>query len=691
MANTRVEATTTRIDCPNCARTAEEDIRKIAGVAGARIDFLNAKIYYSFDQDSVSDSEIRQRIEGLGHFKFVDEMKPSEKRLPFSGKLLTLIAISLGLTLTGVGVERLAHLDTIGHAIIYLAIIVGGWDIAAKAFVGLRHRRIDMNTLMSLAVIGAAVIGKLDEAVVVVLLFGAANLLESFSLWKFSRNLTDLHDFTSAQALLRQSDNILMVAPESLQPRDIVIVREGMKIPADGKVIAGRSSVDLSSLTGESLPEEVVEGDKVYAGAINVQGYLEVEVTANVTDSRIGKILRMVSEVSEHKAQLERFVDRFARIYTPAVVGLAAGVALVPPLLLHGSFFVWFYRALVFLVISCPCALVISTPVAVTAALAAASRLKAILKGGDAIERLAHARVIAFDKTGTLTTGALHLGRIECYDGLGEGEAVQIAASLEQISNHPVAKAIRHAAVTRGVQLLAVDGLKSVSGFGVEGTVAGRYYRCGGIEFLEDALRDAQPEKESSYLVSDGKLLARFHFEDELRPEAAATIERLRGQGFEKIGILSGDRQEIIDAVGEKLRLEFAHGQLMPEQKFELLKGLGDNVAMVGDGINDAVALSGSDVSIAIGRFGNDIPAQHADVVLFGGNIAGLPQLFLLGKRTVALIKTNIIFAFGVKIVFLGLALAGYSTIWMAVAADMGASLAVILNSLRLLRHEAVQ
>jgi Zn2+/Cd2+-exporting ATPase len=687
VATLRIEAPTTPIDCPNCARTAEDEIRRIAGVSGARIDFLNSRIYYSFDQDTIAGDELRNRIEGLGHFKFAEESPSGRRSLPFSKSLLILICVALGLTLLGLVVEHLAHQKTIGRALIYAAIAVGGWEIIKKGAIGLRHRRIDMNTLMSLAVIGAVAIGKLDEAVVVVLLFGAANLLESFSLWKFSRSLTDLHDFTSGQALLKQGDTVLAVTPESLQTGDIVVVREGMKIPADGRVNSGNSELDLSSLTGEAQPQQVCEGDEVYAGSVNLEGYIELQVTAPLKDSRIGKILRLVGEVAERKAKLERLVDRFAHIYTPIVVALAVAVAVLPPLLFDGNFSVWFYRALVFLVISCPCALVISTPVAVMAALSAGSRMKAIIKGGDAIERLAQAKKIAFDKTGTLTTGALQLGQIECFDGLNQDEAILIAASLERISNHPVAKAVRNAAASKGLQLLPIDDLRSVAGFGVEGHIDGRLYRFGGIEFLNSDDRGTQPQKESSYLVCNGQMLARFGFEDELRPESATTISKLREQGFESVGLLSGDRHEIIETLRAKLKLDFGVGQLMPEDKYDRLRDLGDNVAMVGDGINDAVALSGSDVSIAIGRLGNDIPAQHADVVLFGNSISSLPHLFRLGKRTVALIKTNIIFAFAIKVIFLGLALAGYSTIWMAVAADMGASLIVIFNSLRLLRH----
>jgi Zn2+/Cd2+-exporting ATPase len=687
VATLRIEAATTQIDCPNCARTAEDEIRRIDGVSGARIDFLNSRIYYSFDQDTIQGDDLKNRIEELGHFKFAEEGPSARRSLPFSRSLLTLILVALGLTLLGLAAEHLAHLTSIGRILIYAAIAVGGWEIVKKATIGLRHKRIDMNTLMSLAVIGAVAIGKLDEAIVVVLLFGAANLLESFSLWKFSRSLTDLHDFTSGQALLKQGNTVLAVKPESLQTGDIVVVREGMKIPADGRVASGNSALDLSSLTGEAQPRRVAEGDDIYAGSVNLQGYIEVQITAPLRDSRIGKILRLVGEVAERKAKLERLVDRFAHIYTPIVVALAVAVAAFPPLLFDGAFSVWFYRALVFLVISCPCALVISTPVAVMAALSAGSRMKAIIKGGDAIERLAKARKIAFDKTGTLTTGALQLGQIECFDGLNQDEAIQIAASLERISNHPVAKAVRNAASLKGLQLLSIDDLKSVAGFGVEGHIDGWLYRFGGIEFLSSDDRGTQPHKEGSYLVCNGRMLARFGFDDELRPETTTTISKLREQGFESIGLLSGDRREIIETLCDKLQLDFGVGQLMPEEKYNRLRDLGDNVAMVGDGINDAVALSGSDVSIAIGRLGNDIPAQHADVVLFGNSISNLPHLFRLGKRTVTLIKTNIIFAFAIKVIFLGLALAGYSTIWMAVAADMGASLIVIFNSLRLLRH----
>jgi Cd2+/Zn2+-exporting ATPase len=687
MATIRVEADTTRIDCPNCAKTAEEEIKRIDGIVGARIDLLNSRISYSYDDSTVDGAALKHRIEKLGHFTFIEPEKQNTKTLPFSRSLLLLMSISLMLTIVGVLARYVFNLELASRIIFYLAIGVGGWSIFVKAVVGLRHRRVDMNALMSIAVIGAVGIGTLDEALAVVLLFGAANLLESFSLWKLSKSLTRFTDVAGGHALLKQGDSTLAVSPESLKIDDIVVIKEGMKIPADGVVVRGESSIDLSTLTGEAEPEAVTVGSLLYGSSINLDGYLEMRVTATVKDSRIGKILQLVGDASARKAKVERLVDRFAHIYTPAVVVLAGLIAIAPPLLLDASFGVWFYKALVFLVISCPCALVISTPVTVTTALAAASRLKAVIKGGDALERLARIDTIAFDKTGTLTSGQQQFESVICYDGKGEIDVLQIAASLEQISNHPTALAISAAAATRHLSLLRVENHRAVAGVGVEGEIDGVVYRLGGKRILSDIETPQPHNRAGSFLTSDKRLLAAFLFTDQIRPESADTVSRLRNNGFKSIGILSGDRQEQVDKVADALKLDFAHGALMPDEKYERIVGLGDHVAMVGDGINDVVALSGSDVAIAVGRIGNDIPIQYSDIVLFGNSVANLPQLFGLGKRALAIIKFNIAFAIGIKLIFLALAAGGIATMWMAVVADMGTSLLVIFNSLQLLKR----
>lgn len=681
MALANVEARTTRIDCPNCAKTAEAEIQKISGVAGARVDLLNAKVYFAFDSAKTSAEAVRRQIESLGHFKFIEDSKTATKTSPISPCLgWTLLLSAL---LYGCGAVFSFALDqtVMGRGFFYLATAVGGWDILRRAIVGIKHKRLDINALMTIAIIGAMVLGDLHEAVVVVLLFGLANMLESYSLWRLSKTLGSLSDFTAEQALLKRGIEILPVPPESLVPGDVVVLREGMRIPADARVVVGKSFVDLASLTGESQPRSVGFGDDVFAGAVNLDGYLEVAVTSTAGNSRMGKILKLIGEASARKAKIERLVDRFARVYTPIVVMIAAVVAVLPPLLFAAPFSEWVYKALVLLVISCPCALVISTPIAVTTALAAASRMKAVFKGGDALERLATMKTVAFDKTGTLTTGQLQLIKIDSIAASDEARHLQTAGSLEQISQHPIARSLTEACSRRQISMLGVENPKIVAGIGVTGTIDG----------IEYHLRSSNSEYRSGFahsvaLIGNGKTLAVFQFADEIRKEAKSVVSELRDSGIDKVGILSGDVQANVDQVKTELDLDFAHGNLMPDQKYEKLTTLGEGIVMVGDGINDVVALSGSDVSISLARFGNDIQAQHSDIIFFGDSLTPLPKVIQLGQRTLGTIKANIAVAFAIKAVFLVLAAAGFANIWMAVAADMGASLLVIFNSLRLLK-----
>ncbi len=681
MALANVEARTTRIDCPNCAKTAEEEIQRISGVAGARVDLLNAKVYYAYDSDKTSAEVLRKQIEGLGHFKFVDESTAKGEALPISRWLGWSLLAAVVLYGSGAVLHFAFGQKLFGQVLFYLATATGGWDILRRAVIGIRHKRLDINALMTIAIIGAIIIGDLHEAVVVVLLFGLANMLESYSLWRLSKTLGSLSDFTTEQALLKRGSNVVSVPPESLVVGDTIVLKEGMRIPADGKVVIGKSFIDLASLTGESQPRSVAVGDEVFAGAINLDGYLEVAVSATAGNSRMGKILKLIGEASARKARIERFVDRFARVYTPIVVAVAVLVAIIPPLLFDASFTEWIYKALVLLVISCPCALVISTPIAVTTALSAASRMKAVFKGGDALERLATITTVAFDKTGTLTTGQLQLVGIENRDGHDERKLLQIAGSLEQISQHPIARSLMNACNERNLVMLAVENPKAIAGVGVEGNIDKRAYQ------LRSSNTDHSREfGQSVSLTDDGRTLAVFRFADEIREEAGTVVEELRESGISKVGILSGDAQSNVEHVKNKLGLDFAHGNLMPDQKYERLATLGDGIVMVGDGINDVVALSGSDVSVSLARFGNDIPAQHSDIILFGDNLNPLPKVIRLGRRTLSTIKVNIAAAFAIKAVFLVLAALGFANIWMAVVADMGASLLVIFNCLRLLK-----
>jgi len=596
------------------------------------------------------------------------------------------------------GADGVPILPIIFYAI---GITTGVWYVLPKAWSSAISLRPDMNLLMTIAVIGAASIGEWFEAVTVAFLFSVSLLLESWSVGRARRAIAALMDLTPPMARVRDEAGIEKeVPPDQVAVGVSFIVRPAEKIPLDGKVIRGGSDVNQAPITGESVPVPKSEGSEVFAGTINGDGVLEVECTKPAGDTTLAHIIRMVGEAQSRRAPSEKWVEKFARVYTPVVMALAAAILIAPPLLFGGAWLDWLYRSLVLLVIACPCALVISTPVSVVAALSAAARNGVLIKGGVFIEAPAHLQAIAMDKTGTLTEGKPALVDIVPMSGHDETELLQRAAALESHSNHPLAQAIVAAANERGVKIPAADEFEIIQGKGATGRIDGKLYWLGSHRYLEERnqetpsiheqLESMQQAGRTVVVVGNESHVCGFiTLADTLRPTAAETLRQLRAAGVKHLVMLTGDNQGTAQAIATEAGIDEVHAELLPEDKVNAVESLVDKygqVAMVGDGVNDAPALGRATLGIAMGAAGSDAAIETADIALMSDDLSKLPWLIHHSRRALAIIRQNITFSLFVKALFVVLTFAGYASLWAAIAADMGASMLVIFNGLRLLQ-----
>jgi Cd2+/Zn2+-exporting ATPase len=532
-----------------------------------------------------------------------------------------------------------------------------------------------------------------------VFLFSLAQWLEVRTLERARQAIRALIDLAPRQALVRRGGAEVVLAIGEIRTGDEVIVRPGDKIPVDGVVAAGHSDVNESPITGESLPIDKARGDDVFAGTINGRGALEVSVTRVGRDTRLARITHLVEDAQTRRAPVQTFVDRFARIYTPAVIVLAVIVAAVPPLLFGADTATWLYRALVLLVISCPCALVISTPVSIVSALSAAARNGVLIKGGAYLEALSGIRTVAFDKTGTLTTGQLQVTDVIPMPGQTGDDVLRYAAAVELRSEHPVARAIVAHAAARIADLPRVAHFASAPGLGAEGEVADARVLVGNATLLArrqirppdftDLARLRAAGKSPVFVAVNGSVIGAIAVADRQREAAREAIELLRSHGITRVVMLTGDHPETARAVAEALAVDEHHAALLPDQKHALIQTLrreSGPVMMVGDGVNDAPALAAADVGVAMGAAGSDVALETADVALMSDELLKLPYALRLARATLRNVKTNVVVSLVLKAAFLVLAIAGAATLWMAVLADTGASVIVVANALRLLR-----
>jgi Zn2+/Cd2+-exporting ATPase len=687
------------MDCHEEVAILERRLRKLTGMEALDADVVGQRLRIKYDAAKLTTSRIAEAVAQTGMRAWLEHEEArvppaSPARLPLVGLSGAALAVSLGL--------QLASNPLVPAWVPALAAIVsGGVYTARRAWISLRSQVLDINVLMMVAVAGAMVLGEWSEAASVVFLFALAQLLESRAMERARGAIHTLMDLAPATALVRRNGGELTIAVDEVRIGDVVIVRPGEKVPLDGRVSAGLSHVNQAPVTGESLPVEKQPGDEVFAGTINGRGALEVAVARLRRDSTIARIIHLVERAQAQRAPSQTFVDRFARIYTPAVLALAAVLAVVPPIVFDAAWSTWFYRSLVLLVISCPCALVISTPVSIVSALAAAARKGVLIKGGARLEALAGVRCVAFDKTGTLTTGQLAVTDVVALNGGGAAQVLAAAAALEVRSEHPIAQAIVDRAGADGLHVTAAEAFESLPGRGAVGRVNGSEVIVGSHRLFEER-RLCSPEVEATLRAlsargqgtvivgADGAPIGVIGVADRIREAASDTVQMLRGQGVEHVVLLTGDHADAARTLADSLGLDDFRADLLPEDKAAAVQDLQQRygrLAMIGDGVNDAPALATADVGIAMGVAGTDAALETADVALMADELPKIPYALRLSRATSRNIRINIAFSLLLKSAFLVMAVTGAATLWMAVVADMGASLVVIANSLRLLRE----
>jgi Cd2+/Zn2+-exporting ATPase len=596
----------------------------------------------------------------------------------------------------------LAHTVPLAARILYaIAIFTGLWTVLPKAWFALRRLRPDMNLLMVVAVLGAVAIGEWFEGATVAFLFALSLALESWSVGRARRAVAALMDLTPQTARVRRPEGGEEEVPaEQVEVGTVFIVKPGERMPLDGRVVSGTSAVNQAPITGESVPVDKEKGADVFAGTINGDGTLEIRSIKRAEESTLAHIIRMVEEAQSRRAPSEQWVDRFARVYTPAVMALALAVLVVPPLFFGGSWDDWIYRALVLLVIACPCALVISTPVSIVAALTAAARHGVLVKGGLFIEIPARLRAVALDKTGTLTQGRPAVVEVIPLSDHDERGLLERVAALEARSEHPLARAILAYAKERGVVVSPADDFQILQGKGATGRIDGREYWLGSHRYLEERGQETKEIHGTLELMSQAgrtvvvvgtadHVCGLIAVADPVRPETRDTIKALRQAGIQEIVMLTGDNHDTAAAIAQQSGIANFQAEMLPADKVKAIEDLVARhgpVAMVGDGVNDAPAMARATLSVAMGAAGSDAAIETADVALMSDELAKLPWLIRHSRSTLRVIRQNITFSLAVKAVFVVLTFAGHASIWAAIAADMGASLLVIANGLRLLK-----
>ena len=585
----------------------------------------------------------------------------------------------------------------VNFAVFLVPYLVIGWDIVYKAVRGIVNGQVfDENFLMTIATFGAFGVGEYSEAVAVMLFYQIGELFQSYAVSRSRQSIADLMDICPEYANLEKDGELVQTDPDDVEIGDIIVIKPGERVPLDGRVISGESMVDTSALTGESVPRRVETGSEIISGCINESGVLRVEVTKEFDDSTVARILELVENASSKKAQVENFITRFARYYTPAVVAAAALLAVVPPLALGAGFGPWIQRACIFLVISCPCALVISVPLSFFGGIGAASRNGVLVKGSNYLEALAQMDTIVFDKTGTLTKGEFKVTEIR-PSGMSGEELLRLAALAEHYSNHPISLSIRDAYEKAGgrMNLSSIGKNEEISGHGVRTEIDGSVVLAGNGRLME-AERIAYEPCESIgtvvYLARDGVFAGTIVISDTVKEYAAQAIRDLKQAGVKRTVMLTGDRKAVGEAVAEKLGLDEVFTELLPADKVEQVERLldgqaeGRKLAFVGDGINDAPVLTRADIGIAMGSMGSDAAIEAADVVLMDDDPARISVVVRISRKTLSIVKQNIIFALGVKALVLGLGAFGMANMWEAVFADVGVSVIAILNAMRALK-----
>ena len=711
------------LDCANCAAKLERNLRDIPQLADATIDFMAQKLILRLNNSNDLETvltEVQKVIERIepgvtitektkktkvaqeptgtdnsADGQFAQQLEKSKKKAgkftPEMQQSLLKIAISAALFLVA---QLLPLPDLAQFGVFLLAYLIVGGEIVLRAVKNITRGQVfDENFLMSVATIGAFCVGEYPEGVMVMLLYQLGELFQDYAVHRSRRSIADLMDIKPEIAHVKQGDAYISVAPDEVAIGDIIQIRPGEKVPLDGVILEGASALDTVALTGESVPRNVAAGQQVLSGCINISGVLTVRVEKEYEDSTVAKILDLVENASSKKADAENFITRFARYYTPVVVGVAVLLALVPPLVTGDSFSPWIYRALVFLVISCPCALVISIPLTFFSGLGACSRHGVLVKGSNYLEALAQLESAVFDKTGTLTKGQFAVTEIHTLD-MTQEDLLYYAACAESISNHPIGHAVQMAN-QRPVTAGSLQKAEEIAGHGISAVVDGHTVLVGNYRLMEQQHISCERVEETGtiiYVAVDGAFCGWIVIADEIKPDAQIMIARLKELGVKQIVMLTGDNQKTAEKVADKLGITKIFSQLLPGDKVTCLeeilqqKSKQGTVSFTGDGLNDAPVLARADVGVAMGGLGSDAAIEAADVVIMNDQPSKLADAVVIARQTRRIVKQNITFILIIKLLVLILGAVGLASMWMAVFADVGVAVLAILNAVRIIR-----
>lgn len=678
------------IDCGNCAAKIERAVNQLEQVESATVNLIAQKLILETKSEDGIDKEIIDLVDAIEPgIEVISEKK--EEALPekrdWAKELLlaVLILFAFGFFLP----EEYFWIRLVYYLTLYIII---GHKVLIKMVQNIQRGNLfDENFLMSIATLGAFLLGEFPEAVAVMLFYQIGEYFQDKATSQSRQSIARLMDIRSDKAWRLEGGETVQVDPETVRVADHILVKPGEKVPLDGLVREGRSILDTSALTGESLPREIGVGEDITSGVINLTSPLVIEVSKTFSQSTVNKILELVENASNKKAETERMITRFSRVYTPVVVGIAFLLASLPPLLGLGEWSTWLYRALTFLVISCPCALAVSVPMSFFGGLGGASKLGVLVKGGNYLEALAKLDTVVFDKTGTITKGIFAVDTVVNAEGV-EDDILYLAAHLESYSNHPIANSIR-TAYGQEVDENRVSQITELPGQGMSGRVDGRQLYLGNARLME-VQGIAYPAIDSTgtvlYLAEDSHFLGYFLITDQVKETSIEALKDLQAVGIKKTVLLSGDRQAVVDEFAQQFAFNDAFGDCLPQDKVstfeEILTQSQQAVAFVGDGVNDAPVLARADVGIAMGGLGSDAAIESADVVLMDDDLGKLPQVIRLAKKTVRIAQQNMTLAIVVKLIFLVLSGLGISNMWEAIFADVGVTLLAVWNALRVLR-----
>ncbi|MFQ3546156.1 heavy metal translocating P-type ATPase [Halobacillus rhizosphaerae] len=683
------------MDCGSCAMTIEKHVSKNPNVQEVKVNFSTGKMQI---EHTTNENIIIKEVQRAGFDASLDSKEASSNT---KKKGASTTAISGTFLVLGFLGSFTSITPSVIMALYAISILVGGYKPARSAFYAIKSGSLDMNVLMATAAIGAAIIGEWFEAATVLWLFALGNTLQNKSIERTRDSIRSLINLTPAEATVKSGNQLIRKPVEEVGIDAIIVIKPGEKAPLDGVIVSGISTMNQAPITGESLPVDKQQGDPVYAGTVNESGSLEVKVTKLVEDTTIAKIIHLVEEAQEKKAPTQAFIDHFASIYTPIVFILALLVMVVPPLAGFGSWGAWLYKGLALLVVACPCALVISTPVAIVSAIGNAAKNGVLIKGGTFLEKAGAIQAIAFDKTGTLTIGRPKVTEVLSLHNNSE-ELISIVRTIEEHSIHPIAQAITTYAEERRIPAKEGKAFKAIPGKGAQAEINGVEYFAGNPKWfkemevplheLKERMNELQGNGSTLILIgSREEILGLIAVADTIRDITVQSIQKLKQAGIDEMVMLTGDNEGTAKKIASETGVDRYFAELMPEDKVTAVKRLqneGKRVAMVGDGINDAPALATADLGIAMGGAGTDTAMETADIVLMADNLGKLPHTISLSRKALAIIKQNIWFSLITKLAALVLIFPGILTLWMAVLSDTGAALIVILNSMRLLRKK---